>query len=80
LDHRIWLEQFASREAAEKLAPLFRSGYFQILEEKATHKRSLVYASLWADESAAQAFLDQCRAWMPKAERTAREVTVHAQP
>jgi hypothetical protein len=56
-DLRVLFEQYGSKKDAEEVAPAWRAGRFELLEEKSTKQPVLRWAVLWATpESAARAF------------------------
>jgi hypothetical protein len=56
LDHAILLQQFAGKEEAREIAPLWRGGQYRIYENRAKTRSVLVYASRWDSPEAAQRF------------------------
>jgi hypothetical protein len=57
MDVHVWFEQYGSKEEADKLAPAWRAGRFELVENRATKKPLLRWAILWdSPESARQAF------------------------
>ncbi len=61
LDHRVLLQQYVSLEEARSLSPEWRGGSFQIIQNKKSGARMLVYASEWSDENSAARFLKDYR-------------------
>ncbi len=56
-DFRVLFEQYASKKEADEVAPAWRAGRFELLEEKDTKHPVLRWAVLWASpESAHSAF------------------------
>jgi hypothetical protein len=60
-DHSVWLEQYASKSEASALAPHWRAGAFELLEEKTKKHTILLYASEWEDPVSAQQMFDAYR-------------------
>ena len=57
MDVHVWFEQYGSKQEADKLAPAWRAGRFELVENRATKKPLLRWAILWdSPESARQAF------------------------
>lgn len=56
LDHEILLRQYGSANLARELGSKWRGGRFRIAENKRGGGRMLLYASEWADNSAAGSF------------------------
>ena len=56
LDHSILLRQYATQEDAEAVAPAWRGGSYQLLEDKSGTRVLLAYASEWDSPAAAQRF------------------------
>ena len=57
MDVHVWFEQYGSKKEADKLAPAWRAGRFELTENRATKKPLLRWAILWdSPESARQAF------------------------
>ena len=56
LDHSILLRQYATAEDAESVAPAWRGGNYQLLEEKNGTRIVLAYASRWETAEAAERF------------------------
>ena len=57
MDVHVLFEQFGSKKEADALAPAWRAGRFELLENKATKKPLLRWAILWdSPDSARQAF------------------------
>jgi hypothetical protein len=54
LDFSILFETYSSRQDAERVAPLWRAGQFQLLEDKRSGRLVLRHASLWESPQAAQ--------------------------
>lgn len=66
LDHGILLEQYAGREVAERVAPLWRGGRYALLENRSQKRAVLAYASEWASEEAAREFFNLYRGVLEK--------------
>jgi hypothetical protein len=82
LDHRILLKQYFDEDRADALAPAWRGGRYELLENKARDHAVLLYASEWDTESSAaeffKAYVEVCKKkWTsPDIEReTAQELT-----
>ncbi len=56
LDHRVLLEQYAGKAAAEEIAPHWRGGQYEIIENKKKQRAILLYASEWDDAESARQF------------------------
>ncbi len=56
LDHAILLRQYATAEDAEAVAPAWRGGNYQLLEDPGGTRVVLAYASQWASAEAAERF------------------------
>ena len=57
MDVHVWFEQYGSKQDADKLAPAWRAGRFELTENRATKKPLLRWAILWdSPDSARQAF------------------------
>ncbi len=56
LDHSILLRQYATAEDAEAVAPAWRGGSYELLEEKGGSRVVLAYASRWDSPAAAERF------------------------
>jgi hypothetical protein len=61
LDHRILIEQFVSKETAERLSRFLRGSSFGVYQTKRPLNQTLVYVSEWASEDAAREFLEVYR-------------------
>lgn len=61
LDHSILLRQYATAEDAEAVAPAWRGGNYQLLEEKGGARVLLAYASEWDSPETAQRFFSLYR-------------------
>lgn len=66
LDHRVLIEQFVSRQEAQRIGPRWRGGFFRVVENKRSHARILYYASEWADDKSAASFLGLYRKCLEK--------------
>ncbi len=53
-DHSVLLEQYCSKQEADELSPHWRSGAFQLLEEKEHKNTVLLYASDWDTQASAR--------------------------
>jgi hypothetical protein len=57
MDVHVWFEQYGSKQEADKLAPAWRAGRFELVENRVTKKPLLRWVILWdSPESAHQAF------------------------
>jgi hypothetical protein len=56
LDHAILIEQFAGRQEAREIAPLWRGGQYRVYENRAKTRSVLVYASRWDTPETARRF------------------------
>ncbi len=56
LDHWILLKQYFDEDHADELAPAWRGGRYELLENKAKDDAVLLYASEWESESSAAEF------------------------
>ena len=54
LDHRILLEQFAGKQAAADIAPHWRGGQYELIENRKLGRIILLYASEWDDAESAR--------------------------
>jgi hypothetical protein len=54
LEHSILIEQYASKERAQELAPHWRGSNFALMENKAAKRDVLLYASEWDSEATAR--------------------------
>ena len=61
LDHAILLRQYVTGEAAQAVAPAWRGGSYQLLEQKGGQRVVLAYASQWGTPAAAQHFFRHYR-------------------
>jgi hypothetical protein len=61
LDHRVLLEQYAGKQAAAEIAPHWRGGQYEILENKKMGRAILLYASQWEDAEWARKFFEAYR-------------------
>jgi hypothetical protein len=61
LDHQILLQQFAGNEAAMEIAPHWRGGRYELIENRKKGRTILLYASQWDDAEWAQKFLQAYR-------------------
>jgi hypothetical protein len=53
-DMHVLFEQYASKKDADEVAPAWRAGRFELLEEKGTKHPVLLWAVLWATPESAQ--------------------------
>jgi hypothetical protein len=53
-DHSVLLEQYCNKQEADELSPHWRSGAFELLEEKRRKNTVLLYASEWDTASSAR--------------------------
>ncbi len=60
-DHAVLLEQHTSQHEAERVAPLWRGGRYEIWSNDDNSRAVLRYASDWADADAAREFFDAYR-------------------
>ena len=73
-DHAVLLEQFVSSAEAERLAPKWRGGAFELLEDKkAAGRFALMYSSVWSDEQAAAGMF---QAWRSILKTKSREFRI----
>jgi len=61
LDHRILIQQFVSKETADRLSHFLRGAAFAVYRTKHPRADVLLYASEWETEDAAREFLDVYR-------------------
>jgi hypothetical protein len=61
LDHYVLLKQHVNQKTAEKVAPTWRGGRYEIWEDEARENSVLRYASQWATPDDAQRFFDLYR-------------------
>jgi hypothetical protein len=61
LDHFVLLKQHINEKTAEKLAPAWRGGRYEIWEDEAKERAALRYASQWATPGDAHKFFDLYR-------------------
>ena len=61
LDHRILIQQFVSRETADRLCGFIRGSAFAVYRTKHPQADVLVYASEWSSEDAAKEFFEVYR-------------------
>jgi hypothetical protein len=65
LDHWTLLKQYFDEDRADALAPAWRGGHYQILENKTKDQAIMLYASEWENESRAaeffKAYVEVCR-------------------
>ena len=66
LDHRVLLEQFDGKGAADEIAPHWRGGQYELMENKKLGRVILLYASKWEDEESAGRFFDAYRKALEK--------------
>ena len=60
-DHAVLIEQYAGKEAAAALAPKWRGGTLDLMENRRDNRIVLRYASDWADEASARLMFDAYR-------------------
>ena len=60
-DHSVLIEQYTGKEEAAALAPHWRSGAFEVLEEKKKKYTVLLYASQWEDSASARQMFEAYR-------------------
>jgi hypothetical protein len=60
-DHSIWIQQYTGKAEASALAPHWRAGAFELLEEKKKRHTVLLYASEWDDAASAQQMFNAYR-------------------
>jgi hypothetical protein len=60
-DHSVLIEQYTGKSEAAALAPHWRAGAFELLEEKKMRHTVLLYASEWEDPASAQQMFDAYR-------------------
>jgi hypothetical protein len=56
LDHQVLLEQYAGKHAAAEIAPHWRGGQYEIIENKKKGRDILLYASRWENAESARKF------------------------
>ena len=56
LDHQVLLEQFAGKATAENLAPHWRGGQYELMENRKKKRVILLYASQWDTARAARLY------------------------
>jgi len=61
LDHRILLQQFAGKQTADEIAPHWRGGQYELMENKKKGRVILLYASQWEDAESARMFFQAYR-------------------
>ncbi len=61
LDHFILLEQHVDERSAQRLAPAWRGGRYEIWEDRGREHAVLRYASTWSSRGAARRFFDAYR-------------------
>ena len=61
LDHQVLLQQFAGKPAAEEIAPHWRGGQYEIIENRKKNRAILLYASQWDDAESARKFFEAYR-------------------
>ena len=61
LDHQILLEQFAGKETAQQIAPHWRGGQYELLENRKQGRVILLYASQWDDAESARRYFQAYR-------------------
>jgi hypothetical protein len=60
-DHAVLIEQYTGKKEAEALAPHWRGGAFELLEEKKKRHTVLLYASVWEDPASAKEMFEAYR-------------------
>jgi hypothetical protein len=61
LDHQVLLQQFAGKQSAEDIAPHWRGGQYEIIENRKKKRTILLYASQWEDGESARKFFEAYR-------------------
>ena len=61
-DHAVLLEQYAGKEASAEVAPKWRGGTIDLMENRRDNRVVLRYASEWADEASARKMFESYRA------------------
>jgi hypothetical protein len=61
LDHQILLEQFAGKQAAGEIAPHWRGGQYELIENRKLGRVILLYASQWDDAESARKYFEAYR-------------------
>lgn len=61
LDHQILLEQFAGKQAAGDIAPHWRGGQYELIENRKLGRVILLYASEWDDAESARKYFEAYR-------------------
>jgi len=61
LDHHVLIEQYAGKQAADDIAPHWRGGQYEIIENKKKARSVLLYASRWEDAESARKFFEAYR-------------------
>ena len=61
LDHRILIQQFVSRETADRLSRFLRGSSFAVYQTRHPRSNVLIYASEWQNEDSAREFLEVYR-------------------
>jgi hypothetical protein len=61
LDHQVLLQQYAGKQAAEEIAPHWRGGQYEIIENRKKGRAILLYASQWEDPESARKFFEAYR-------------------
>src|SRR5437868_3103588 len=56
LDHQVLLQQYTDKQTAEAIAPHWRGGQYEIIENRKRTRAILLYASQWEDAEAARKF------------------------
>jgi hypothetical protein len=64
LDHQVLIEQYAGKPAATEIAPHWRGGQYEIIENRKLNRDVLLYASQWEDAEWARKFFDVYRKTM----------------
>lgn len=61
LDHQVLIEQYAGKPAAKDIAPHWRGGQYEIIENRKLNRAVLLYASQWEDAEWARKFFEAYR-------------------
>ncbi len=56
LDHAILLQQYVGQDAARRVSPQWRGGYFRIYENAKRNVDILAYRSVWSDDASARRY------------------------
>jgi hypothetical protein len=57
LDHQVLLQQYAGKKTADEIAPHWRGGQYEILENRKSGRTILLYASQWDNAAWARRYL-----------------------